>query len=188
MKTEIIRIKASAGSGKTYQLALRYLKLLKNLKYPGPQNLRKIVAITFTNKAAWEMKSRIVRFLKEIALNTEHGQNLARDTSLSPEEAAAWLETILHNYSDFYVRTIDSLLFTILKGLSFELGIKPDLTVLFETGQLYDTAFDKVLANLKNNQNLWEQALDTFFKIDQKKGFYPESAFYVCVLEGGAKV
>ena len=176
MKTEIIRIKASAGSGKTYQLALRYLKLLKKLKYPGPQNLRKIVAITFTNKAAWEMKDRIVRFLKEIVLNTEAGQNLAKDTSLSPEEATAWLETILQNYSDFYVRTIDSLLFTILKGLSFELGIKPDLTVLFETRQLYDTAFDKVLANLEDNQTLWEQALDTFLKIDQKKGFYPESA------------
>ncbi len=172
---KIIRIKASAGSGKTYQLAIRYLTLLKQLKTPSPQNLRKIVAITFTNKAAWEMKDRIIRFLKEIALNTYWGKKLAKQTGLTRSEANQWLDIIILNYSDFYVRTIDSLLFAILKGLCFQLNLKPDLTVTFDERKLYDTAFDKLLASLSDNEKLLEKVLDTYLEIDEKGGFYPES-------------
>lgn len=174
-KPEIIRIRASAGAGKTYQLAIRYLTLLKQLKVPSPENLRKIVAITFTNKAAWEMKDRVIRFLKEIAIDTPFGQKLSKETGLLRDEAEKWLEVIILNYSDFYVRTIDSLLFAILKGLSFELRLKPDLKVTFDEKKIYEMAFDLLLADLAEKKDLWEKVLDTYLSIDEKGGFYPES-------------
>jgi len=66
---EVRVVEASAGSGKTYALAKRYIQLLLNpsLK-PGQISMRSILAITFTNKAAFEMKARILEFLKNIAL------------------------------------------------------------------------------------------------------------------------
>ncbi len=174
-KPELLRIRASAGAGKTYQLSLRYLRLLKKLGRPHPQNLRQIVAITFTNKAAAEMKERILRFLKEIALDTSFGQRLSKETGLSHEEALAWLETIILHYSDFHVRTIDSLLFAILKGLSFELGLKPEAKVLFNQELILNEAFDVLLARLtEDTRSLWEEALDTYLAVDERGGFYPE--------------
>lgn len=63
-------VEASAGSGKTYELAKRYIQLLF---HPNLQTdeipLRNILAVTFTNKAAFEMKGRILEFLKKIALD-----------------------------------------------------------------------------------------------------------------------
>ncbi len=175
-KPALIRIKASAGAGKTYQLSLRFLKLLKELSPPHPKRLRSIVAITFTNKAAAEMKERILLFLKEIALETRFGAALSAETGLSSDEASAWLETIIFNYSDFQVRTIDSLLFTILKGLSFELGIKPESKVSFSIDRPFEEAFGRLLTRVNEDlRKLWEETLETYLVIDGKGGFYPES-------------
>ncbi|MDQ7032682.1 MAG: UvrD-helicase domain-containing protein [Desulfonauticus sp.] len=171
---EIIGLKASAGSGKTYNLALRYLTLLHHLQTPDKNNLRKIVAITFTNKAAAEMKERILLFLKQIAFNTKQGQILYKATGICPHKAKQWVETIILNYSDFQVRTIDSLLFAILKGLAFELDIKSESDVVFNQEDVFEQAFNVLLKNLTQNKNLWEQALKTYLEIDDQKGFYPE--------------
>ncbi|MBW1975982.1 MAG: UvrD-helicase domain-containing protein [Deltaproteobacteria bacterium] len=173
---ELLRIKASAGAGKTYQLSVRYLNLLKKLGRPSPENLRRIVAITFTNKAAAEMKERILRFLKEIALGTETGQELSKKTGLSKENASKWIETIILHYSDFHVRTIDSLLFAILRALSFELGVKPEARVLFNAEPVLNEAFDMLLArSIRSDLSLLEEALDTYLTIDERGGFYPEN-------------
>ncbi len=175
-KPVLIRIKASAGAGKTYQLSLRFLELLKEFSPPHPKRLRSIVAITFTNKAAAEMKERILRFLKEIALDTPFGTALSAKTGLSPEEASAWLETIIYNYSDFQVRTIDSLLFTILKGLSFELNLRPDSKVSFSIDRPFEEAFSSLLARINEDlRQLWEEILETYLAIDGRGGFYPEA-------------
>ena len=171
---ELLHIKASAGAGKTYQLSLRYLKLLKRLRYPSAQNLRRIVAITFTNKAAEEMKERVLRFLKEIALDTAHGRKLAEETSLTPEEAQKWIEVIITHYSDFQIRTIDSLLFSILKALSFELDFKPEADVLFEVRKVFELIFDLLLSELEEEKALWLAALESYFNHDERGGFYPE--------------
>ncbi len=171
---EIIGIKASAGSGKTYQLSLRYLNLLNSLKEPSRENLSRIVAITFTNKAAAEMKERILLFLKEIAFETPHGKDLSKKTSISPYLAKKWIDVIILNYSDFHVRTIDSLLFAILKGLSFELGIKSDSDVVFNMENVLEQGFDVLLTNLAKEKSLWDSVITTYLEIDAKDGFYPE--------------
>ena len=171
---EIIGIKASAGSGKTYQLSLRYLKLLSSFQKQSRENLSRIVAITFTNKAAAEMKERILLFLKEIALKTSHGGDLSEKTGIPPASAREWIDVIILNYSDFQVRTIDSLLFAILKSLSFELGIKSDSDVVFNMENVLEQGFDVLLTNLKKEKLLWDSAITTYLEIDAKDGFYPE--------------
>jgi len=183
--SEVIRIKASAGAGKTYQLSLRYLYLLGKMKDASPQSLKKIVAITFTNKAASEMKERILSFLKEIAFQTEKGKEIIAalksdglkfpfEQEKASEWALRWIDAILEGYTDFHVRTIDSLLYSILKALSFELGLRSELNVVFNTDRILDEAFELFLSNLEREKELWEELLKTFFELDEMVGFYPE--------------
>ena len=73
------------------------------------------------------------------------------------------------------MRTIDSLLFAILKGLSFELGIRPEARVLFNEEKILDEAFEVLLARLNDRKDLWEEALNTYLVLDERGGFYPES-------------
>ncbi|MCX7822732.1 MAG: UvrD-helicase domain-containing protein [Syntrophobacterales bacterium] len=171
---ELIGVRASAGAGKTYQLSLRYLSLLKMVGSPKPENLKSIVAITFTNKAATEMKERILRFLREIAFETPLGQELSKEANLSPKEASAWIETIISHYSDFYVRTIDSLLFTIFRGLSFELGLQPEVEVFFNRDKILETTFEDLLSEFERHREPLEEAISTYLYIDSRGGFYPE--------------
>jgi len=109
----LIRLLSSAGGGKTYRLSTRYKELLKE----DNQNLKKTLAITFTNKAATEMKERILGLLKEEALKGKdiHSQKL--------------IDHILDNYSDFSVRTIDSFVNSLVKAFSIELGIAPEAEI-----------------------------------------------------------
>ena len=104
--------RASAGSGKTYKLALEYLKLL--FASPADDAYRRILAVTFTNKATAEMKRRIVSRLFVLAHDAEHSEyfgDLLSETGLSPEElqkkASDVLYSLLHDYSSFNIDTID---------------------------------------------------------------------------------
>ncbi len=173
---EIVRIKASAGAGKTYALSIRYMRLLKRWKAPHPDALRSILAITFTNKASQEMRERILRHLKAIALEGEGHKKLVGETGLSRGEAQGWIETILENYSDFQVRTVDSVLFALLKIFSFESGLRPDLDVIFDVSSFYEDLFDLLLLNPTGEQmGLLLEAFDTYMAMDERGGFYPEA-------------
>ncbi len=167
--SELVRVKASAGAGKTYNLSTRYLSLLKRIER---ENIKSIIAITFTNKAASEMKERILRFLKEVALNKN--KNLIEATGIQPQEAETFIETILSKFSDFNVRTIDSLLFSILRALAFELNLRDEIEVIFNQRTIFDIAFDRILDDWKKNKKLIEDSLITFLVHDEKSGFYPE--------------
>ncbi len=174
----VLQIRASAGAGKTYQLTRQYLRLLKGLGSPTPEALRSLVAITFTNVAAAEMKERIISSLKEIILSTPEGKDLSRVTGLSPREAEGWLETILRYYGDLQIRTIDSLVFTILKAVAFELGLRPDLEAELREDQLLARAFDRLLLEAgegeKELERLFRQVLTTFLELENLGGFNPE--------------
>ena len=173
-KSELIRVKASAGAGKTYALSTRFLALLSRSS-PSRDVLKGIVAITFTNKAAYEMRQRIIGHLKEIALNGRQGDSLKEATGLSQIDASNWIDVILDHFSDFHIRTIDSFLFSILNALSFDLGMAAELNAVFDATQPVEDAFFLVLEDaLINCPQIAENALNTYFDIDERGGFYPE--------------
>ena len=170
-----LKIVASAGAGKTWRLAVRYLGLLSLLK--NKDELGSIVAITFTNKAAAEMRERILKFLKLIALETPEGRMLIEEAGipLDPDSAKKWVGWIIERYSDFNVRTIDSLLFSILKALSFELNLREELDVVFDKRAVFDVAFDEFLALWEKEREILAEALRNFLEVDERSGFYPEA-------------
>lgn len=151
----LLCVKASAGTGKTFELTRRFLELLLSSEIPPQREyLRQIVALTFTNKAAEEMKERIIRTLKEKALGQEGGVS---------QKASQWLELILENYDSFQVRTIDSFIFGLLKALVFELGHRPDVEVILDKDVLVERAFDRLLGHVD-----WEKEDDLLRKLFQE--------------------
>ncbi|MCJ7547804.1 MAG: UvrD-helicase domain-containing protein, partial [Deltaproteobacteria bacterium] len=176
---QIYYLRASAGAGKTYQLTIRFLSLLAGLE-PLPDALRQIVAITFTNRAAAEMKERIILALKEIALGVQDGPRLSCETGLKPSEAAAWLDTILAHFSDFHVRTIDSLVYALLRAFSLEMGLRPELEVVFEQDAVLDLCFDRLLASVRWGEEgdrlcrLFTELLETYLRIEEAGGLVVE--------------
>src|SRR4051812_1677047 len=100
--------RSSAGSGKTYTLVKEYLKLTLS----HPQSFRQVLAITFTNKASDEMKSRIVKTLvdftegKSTELKEELKKTLNQGEEIFNSNVEKLLGLILHDYSDFAVCTI----------------------------------------------------------------------------------
>ena len=116
----LFQIKASAGSGKTHTLTRRFLSLLSS-----GHSLQEICAITFTNAAAQEMRSRILVQLKECAL----GQS----SELPKALARSLLNNILYTFSALQVRTIDSLLLQIVRTSSLALRLSLDFTPVFST-------------------------------------------------------
>lgn len=176
----LIRIQASAGSGKTYTLTLCYLIILNNLP-PSPKALSSILAITFTNNAAQEMKERILNKLKSIALipkyRDEDAEFISKAIDLTPEKASNWVEIIIKNYNYFRVSTIDSFLYNILKGIALEHGTRPDLKVETNIDWLIEAAFEELIGKAKSNDTLltlFLNCVDTFLRIQGKNGFFVE--------------
>ncbi|MGM9841735.1 MAG: UvrD-helicase domain-containing protein [Candidatus Limisoma sp.] len=140
--------KASAGSGKTYNLVFEFIKMLlgykekdsEQSKYKLKPNLHnehnKILAITFTNKATEEMKQRIVKELGNMATDPEesdHLEKIAETFGVSKEkvsEAAAKAhKQLLIDYANFNVSTIDSFFQTVLRTFAFDVDLPGDFTI-----------------------------------------------------------
>jgi len=172
-------LKTSAGAGKTYQLTIRFLSLLKGMR-PSPEALRGIVAITFTNRAAAEMKERIILALKQIALGQGPGKRLARETGLQAQQASSWLDVILAHFGDFHVRTIDSLVYALMRALSLEMGLRPDLEVVFEQETVLDRCFDSLLSSARWGDasdrlyQFFSELLETYLEIEEAGGMVVE--------------
>lgn len=150
-------ITASAGAGKTYTLARRYVQFLLSGNVEG-NNIQNILAITFTNLAAKEMKERIVNVLKQAALgDREILAELSQLVSLTEGEislrSAQLIEEILHHYSDFHVRTIDSFLSTLFKASALEFGYQPTVSISFDTEKIVKQTFEKFLRELQPESN-----------------------------------
>lgn len=148
-------VTASAGSGKTRTLTRRFLQLLLS---PGVvhNEPRNILAITFTNNAAAEMKERILALLKSLALNdAKLVDEIAGLTGIEarhlPVRAEALLESIFSAYSEFQVRTIDSFLSNVFKAAAVELGYPPDYTIALSADALLDKAFHEFALGLSDD-------------------------------------
>lgn len=149
----VIVIPASAGSGKTYTLAHRYVQFLLSGIIPSA-GLRNILAITFTKLAAKEMKERIISLLKKAALGDPGTlKDLGELVAFPPEEivrrAEQMVMQILRHYSDFNVRTIDSFLTTVFKASAMELGVQPNVELEFDNDAIIGQAFRQYSQNMR---------------------------------------
>ncbi len=150
-----IVLKASAGSGKTHALTLRYAAFaLFDPKNVPKNDLRNILAITFSNNAAKEMKERILDWLKAACLDDPTSvdqlcETLSLDRATVRERSAALLEHILDNYTDFQVRTIDSFMTTVFKASAIDFGYNPDFEIIMDSSPLLVYSFDLFLRRIR---------------------------------------
>jgi len=164
--------KSSAGSGKTYKLAKEYLKLA--FRYPGA--FKNILAITFTNKATDEMKKRVIEFL--VALANEKNSDLKKQLEEEgvkgniEELAQITLNSILHNYSDFSISTIDSFFNRVLRSFSKELKLRIGFEIELDNKKVLDEVVDMMMRGIKEDGNLEKYLTDFILsKINEDKGW-----------------
>lgn len=149
------QVKASAGAGKTYELTQCFLRHLACCHFEvGLHSFAcslmsttcrdswdDMLAVTFTNAAAAEMRDRLIRNLKEAAL----GKTALLDVPLLPDSAACWVDTIMRDMSALNIRTIDSLLHLIVRAAALELGLFPDFQPVFTTEEALTPYFDVLM-------------------------------------------
>lgn len=140
-------LNASAGSGKTYQLTYKYVRDVVE----QPALYRHILAVTFTNKATEEMKSRILNEIHLLASGSESSyldrlcRELGLDAQTVRKRAREVRSKILHDYSHFTVLTIDTFFQRILRAFIKELGIGMDYNVEIETESVLSRSADMLV-------------------------------------------
>ncbi len=144
--------KASAGSGKTFTLVKEYLLLvLKN-----PEKYSRILAVTFTNKAANEMKERIVHALSKLAdtAQSDQGDDPLLDQLVSEsgmdkgfirQRAIDVLSLVIHNYSDFSIGTIDSFVYKLVRTFAHDLHLPYQFEVELNDRAVVNLAVDMLI-------------------------------------------
>ncbi|MFJ1329275.1 UvrD-helicase domain-containing protein [Capnocytophaga canimorsus] len=145
---------ASAGSGKTYGLVKAYLKIVLNSK--NPDTFRSLLAITFTNKAVFEMKNRIIEMLMlfsdEKSLTQPHSMftELEKELKMAPVElqmrSQRVLTHILHNYAAFSINTIDGFNHRLIRNFAFDLHLNQFFEVQMDAKTILQKSVDNLLA------------------------------------------
>ncbi len=171
---------ASAGSGKTYTLTKEYLKILFLAK--GDDAYKQILAITFTNKAVEEMKSRIVdslyQFSKEDTSEKaiDFLKTLSLETGLSiatlKDKSKAIIKSIIHNYAAFGISTIDKFTHKVIRSFAQDLNLPPNFEVSLDTDSILQEAVDVVISKVGEDKNLTQLLIDfTKDKTDEDKNW-----------------
>lgn len=164
---------ASAGSGKTYTLVKEYLRIL--LTANTDDAYRRILAITFTNKAVAEMKSRIIKNLSDFAKD-EPGEraealmiDLRAETGLSlatiKDKSRSIIKNIIHNYAAFDISTIDRFTHKVIRAFAHDLNLPVTFDVSLETDLLLQEAVDAVIAKAGDDPVLTALLVD--FSLDK---------------------
>lgn len=185
---------ASAGSGKTFNLVVEYLTIcLKNLcrrdlpsapsssVYPSREAFRQILAITFTNNAAAEMKKRIMDVLREFAFTPAEeplpicqryfekiSEKIFADMPDMDERqqrqtvrmaSVLQLQSILYDYDRFAVTTIDSFNQRIIRSSALRLGLDLNYAVEVDLDEFYAQIIDQIIDELKKDQDFTRSIL-----------------------------
>lgn len=181
MKETSFRIfDASAGSGKTYTLTKEYLKIL--FLNATDDAYKKILAITFTNKAVEEMKSRIVDSLYQFSLEDTNPkaiamlQDIAMETGLSiatiKDKSKAIIKNIIHNYTAFGISTIDKFTHKVIRSFAQDLNLPSNFEVSLDTDTILQEAVDLVISKVGEDENLTKLLVDfTKSKTDDDKSW-----------------
>ena len=176
-------INASAGSGKTFTLVLN---ILKEFFLNEEDFYKKILALTFTNNSANEMKKRI---LDELILISENPSSsnifslIKNDINLSDNSASLKAKIIsnkiLHNFSLFQVGTIDKFNHRIIRAFSQDLSLSSDFDLIIDQDEYIEKLIDEFLDNLD------EKSFLTVVKNSMQLSFITAviiSLFYLIVL------
>ena len=156
--------RASAGSGKTFTLAVQYIRIL----IENPHAYRNTLAVTFTNKATEEMKMRILTQLYGISRGLKESKpyldNIRLLTSLDKNviinNAKYALSELVHNYSYFRVETIDAFFQTVLRNLARELELTANLRIELNDTQVEQQAVDQLIEDLNDSSLLLSWILE----------------------------
>ena len=191
--------KASAGSGKTFTLVREYLRFaLAGDEQRVGENFRRILAITFTNKAANEMKTRIMETLSELAVpgscpahagmctplleainQMEYHQRRPLAEADLRRRAATLRSAMLHRYSDLSVSTIDSFMHRVVRTFAHDLGRPVNFEVRIEQDDLIEQAVANLmsLVGTEGHDDL-TRAVSAFAvsRMENEKGFAIEGA------------
>ncbi len=166
--------KSSAGSGKTYTLVKEFLRIaLKD-----PEKFKHILAITFTNKAANEMKSRIIETLQQISGNTEKVKKLIDDLAAESEldkvaiieQSGKILRNILHNYSDFSVSTIDSFVHRVIRAFTYDLNLPMTFEIEMDRDKLLTETIELLMDRLTGEEDAVTNAVVEFAESNIEEG------------------
>ncbi len=147
---------ASAGSGKTYTLAYKYVRDVVE----EPQIYRNILAVTFTNKATEEMKRRILGEIHALASGAPCGylERLTSELELSEavvrQRAKSVRTSILHDYSRFTILTIDRFFQRIIRSFIQELGIDINYNIELDPATLLTQSADRIIEEVASNEEL----------------------------------
>lgn len=162
MKSRFLVFSASAGSGKTYNLAVQYITLLVA---KDRHEFANTLAVTFTNKATAEMKERILEqlygisrgeassngYLKDIQKELGNAYNIHISNDEVRKRCGDALSSILHDYSRFRVSTIDSFFQSVLRNMAHELGLNAHLQVDLSDDSVTEMAVEHLIASLKSS-------------------------------------
>ena len=154
--------KASAGSGKTFRLTLHYLKMILD----HDAVYKRILAVTFTNKATAEMKTRILDELYNLARDNESRYKalLLEDLNLESiqliRRAQKALNNILHDYSRFTVSTIDNFFQRIIRTFTREIGLQSGYTLETDDSEILNYVVDELILDTGENKKLKEWLVD----------------------------
>ena len=176
MEKALTVYKASAGSGKTFTLASEYITLVVK----NPQDYKKILAVTFTNKATQEMKTRILSQLYGIAHKLPDSQayyeQVVQKTGFPEqtirENAAEALSLLTHHYNEFRVQTSDAFFQSVLRNLARELNLTANLRIDLNDEQVEAQAVDELINSLEEGEEVLSWIRDYIDKnIEDDKGW-----------------
>jgi ATP-dependent exoDNAse (exonuclease V) beta subunit len=164
--------RSSAGSGKTRSLSKEYLKLALGFR---SDYFKRILAVTFTNKATQEMKDRILQYLTEFSsgqgkeLASELMMELTLDPATFLDRSKETLNLLLHNYSRFSVSTIDAFFQKVIRSFTRESGLMGNFRLEIDSDLVLEEVIDNLLDDLGQDTDLTRWVLD-FSRDNLKEG------------------
>ncbi len=171
---EFLILSASAGSGKTWALSLRFVQFLLSERIHDltRNDLPNIMAMTFTRNAAREMKERILAWLKECARGDARRIETIQDVVSAPGPdierlAGETVDRLLGHYSDFQVDTIDHFTGSVFRASAIDLGVSPDVQTLLEPAETISYAFQRYLRKIRAGSpeaDIFERILEQLFR------------------------
>ncbi len=182
--------KSSAGSGKTFTLVKEYLKLALKDKHHLTNSFKGILAITFTNKAAAEMKWRIVKALREISTDKNDfltnliAEELNIDQHDLKERTSLLLTSILHHYSDFSIGTIDSFTHRIIRTFAIDLQLPFNFQIETDTDSVFNKVINTLISNLGKDETITNYLVQfSLAQVEENKSWDPEKLLFDFVKE-----